>query len=286
MEDYAPSDRSTAGPPIGAENMSSLYDRAVEYATTGLALAPSADKTRDLLASRARAHHGHAVREKVFPATDTTGGGLVHDPNATQDALAALALDEGDWAFAFPFESGVVESRTSAEYPFNLLLGRRYAVSTPAGQVLEVTLLDPIDGVPDPWLEEFILAFASPPGGDRDNLTLPALSAKEMRLIVAESALARGDTVLFAEQINATRAYRGVSPWTPGTEVEARDMLIYERQSQLFLRGRRWLDLYRFGIRSDSWESGSTAATTPGTLFPIPQSEVDSNCHLNPDDPC
>jgi hypothetical protein len=39
--------------------------------------------------------------------------------------------------------------------------------------------------------------------------------------------------------------------------------------------------MYRFGIQSDTWDPGSVAAQLPGTLFPIPTSEIEANCYLN-----
>jgi hypothetical protein len=41
-------------------------------------------------------------------------------------------------------------------------------------------------------------------------------------------------------------------------------------------------DLYRFELQADNWIPTSTAVQFPGTLFPIPESEIDVNCHLNP----
>ena len=73
----------------------------------------------------------------------------------------------------------------------------------------------------------------------------------------------------------------GLTAWTAPSGVTARDMLIYERQTRLFLTGRRLADMYRFGIQSDSWEPTSVAATVPGTLYPIPSREIEANCELN-----
>ena len=81
--------------------------------------------------------------------------------------------------------------------------------------------------------------------------------------------------------MNQVRAFESLTPWTPDSPVDARDLLVYERQSQLFLMGRRLADMYRFGVLSDRWNPTSDAATAPGTLFPIPADEVDVNCYLN-----
>ena len=96
-----------------------------------------------------------------------------------------------------------------------------------------------------------------------------------------EDALARGDTATFTDQINRIRVGEGLSEWSAVAGPSARDMLIHERMARLFLRGRRLADMYRFGIQGDEWLATSHAATEPGTLYPIPQSEIEVNCHLN-----
>ncbi len=63
--------------------------------------------------------------------------------------------------------------------------------------------------------------------------------------------------------------------------MSARDLLVHERRTRLFMTGRRLADMYRFGIVSETWVSGSAALEQPGTLLPIPTSEVDANCYLN-----
>ncbi len=47
----------------------------------------------------------------------------------------------------------------------------------------------------------------------------------------------------------------------------------YERQTNLFLQGRRLSDHYRFGVASDIWKAGEEALATPGTFLPITISE-------------
>lgn len=107
-----------------------------------------------------------------------------------------------------------------------------------------------------------------------------------MHLIIAEDALARGDTTTFAGEINAVRSLDNLSDWTAASPVAARDMLIHERRTNLFLQGRRLNDMYRFGITSSNWVPGAPALTTPGTFLTIPQAERLANCHLNPSFDC
>jgi hypothetical protein len=105
-------------------------------------------------------------------------------------------------------------------------------------------------------------------------------------LIIAEDALARGDTAAFASEINTVRSLDNLSDWTPASPIAARDMLIHERRTNLFLQGHRLNDMYRFGITSRYWIPTSSAVTTPGTFFTFPTSERLANCYLNPELEC
>ena len=288
FEDYAPSDLTEAGPPLGPENMSSLYDVAVRYATDGLTLSPPTRLRRDLLAIRARAHHGRQVWSRVRPPpADVSGGGLLASSEAAADALAALAEDGSDWRMEFDYPAFVTPSLAIGlmNCIVNAAPGARYAVpggGQPGGQVRadSVVLLDPVDGTADASVARYI-DEALYVEGECQTGRLTVTSAREMRLIVAEDALAGGDTATFETQINVTRAAEGVSDWTAASGVSGRDMLIYERQARLYVTGRRLLDMYRFGLASDGWDPASVVATTPGSLYPIAQSEVDANCYLN-----
>lgn len=284
MEDYAPADRTEPAPPIGPENMGSFYDTAVEYATAGLALQPGGDLQRDLLAARARARHAGQVWQRIRPPpSDVSGGGFVSDADAVTDARAALAADASDWRFEFDYPVQILGSNTAGTTNclISLRFGDRYVV--PTGDNLRgasVLIQDPIDGVPDPSVDAFIFGNIYAPGPCPFK-TFTVFSAREMHLIIAEDALARADTVTFASEVNQNRAAETLADWTAASGVSARDMLIYERQTRLFMTGRRLADMYRFGIQSDSWDPASVAATMPGSLYPIPTREIEANCYLN-----
>lgn len=291
MEDYAPSDRTEPGPALGPDNMPALFDTAVAYAARGHQVQAGGELGRDLLAMRARAQHAREIRTRVFPPpADLSGGGLVASEGATRDALFALVADASDWRFLFEFPQLTVESRTAFHIncsPQNLRFGDVYVRPTPDGRMgEEVILLDPLDSIPDPWLEDFIFTFQEHPNGLCDNVDLTVTSAREMHLIVAEDALTRGDLETFMAHVNQVRAWGSLTPWTPESGISARDLLIYERQSQLFLTGRRLMDMYRFGVTSETWEPAAAASRAPGSLFPIPSNEIEANCHLNPDVAC
>ncbi len=217
-----------------------------------------------------------------------SNNGLVNAALAAQDAidaLDALALDGTDWRYQFVF------SPTTQSTDFGRGGGGRGSRSFGADYLSEssdpdqpdtVALLDPLDGIADPRLERFILQEFQ----DLFFFNLTVLSAREMRLIVAEDALARGDVVSFASEINAVRALDGLSAWTAASPISARDMLIHERRTNLFLQGRRLNDMYRFGIQSPDWVPGAAAFEVPGTFLPITSTELQVNCHLNPETEC
>jgi len=284
MEDYAPSNLTEPGPALGPENMEVFYETAIEWATAGLALQPSGPFQRDLLAARARAQHARQVWRRIRPPpADVSGGGFVSDAGAVADALAALAVDAGDWRFEFDFPLQVLGSNTAGTTNclISLRFGDRYVVPTGDNLRGASTLIqDPIDGAPDPSVDRTIFGgFYAP--GPCPFKTLTVFSARELHLIIAEDALAAADTVTFATHVNQVRTAESLTAWTAGSGVTARDMLIYERQTRLFMTGRRLADMYRFGVQSDSWAPQSVAATMPGTLYPIPSSEIDANCFLN-----
>ena len=286
MDDFVISDRESPAPAIGPDNMGSLYDTAIVNLTLGLNIAGGGELRRNLLAMRARARHARGVWDMIGRVpVSLSNNGLVTVALAAQDAIDALALDGTDWRYQFEF------SPTTQSTDFNRGGGGRgnrgfgadyVSESSDPDQPDTVALLDPLDGIADPRLERFILQEFQ----DLFFFNLTVLSARGMRLIVAEDALARGDVVSFASEINAVRALDGLSAWTAASPISARDMLIHERRTNLFLQGRRLNDMYRFGIQSPDWVPGAAAFEVPGTFLPITSTELQVNCHLNPETEC
>ncbi|HET9684224.1 MAG TPA: RagB/SusD family nutrient uptake outer membrane protein, partial [Gemmatimonadaceae bacterium] len=99
--------------------------------------------------------------------------------------------------------------------------------------------------------------------------------SRDMLLILAENALANGDTAGFTTYINRLRAFNGLTPYSG--QVDAKSLLIYERRVNLYLQGRRLTDMYRFGLKSPYWTTDSNAATCPGSYFPITITERQTN---------
>jgi len=291
FDDFTFSDKRIASPPIGEASMGGLYDQAISYLDAALTLDIDSDLERNVMAMRARAKHARGVWNLVGTRPITTGLISTTDAAAAAaDAQAALNMDPSDWVFEFEYTS----TGTGADVHSNvndrleMRFGDRYIIPEVDGKRRDrtapdrgIALQDPIDAMGDPRLDAFMTAF-------EDGLTLgdlPIISAREMHLILAEDALVRSDAAAFATNINVPRNWGGLSDWTAASGVSEQDMLIYERQVNLYMQMRRMSDMYRFGIRSDNWQDASPAVTAPGTFWPITKAELDANCFLNPDWP-
>jgi len=284
------SDMRTAAPPLGRANMDSTYKIAIAYATQGLAIATATRNTSygtALTAMRARAEFAKAVWAKLHPlgASIRIGGApaLIDDPAANADAAAALALaGAADWKFRFTYSVTTVDNYIGGWVPSRqeMRIGDRYV-----NKAAKDTLRDPVSGAVDPEIRRAVIEFL---GNSTTQLygPLTVASSRELHLILAEAALAAGDTIgatsAFATHINFRRSLDQVPPYDPSNAAHPRPvaMLKYERMVNTFLQGRRLHDLYRYGERADLWQTTvpvSEAITAPGTLFPITQIELLSN---------
>lgn len=280
------SDRTTAAPPLGPANMFQVYDTAITYTTRGLAIVTDPAIQLALTAMRARARHAKVVWQKLNPfSAATLANPLVNDAAALSDANAALGmLPAPDWKFRFGYGSEWFGSSVGFEVNQRLesRIGDPYIVPTADNKrVASIKLLDPINATADPVLTGIINEFTT--GVQYGPLTI--LSARELHLIVAEAALAAGNTAGFTTAINNIRAlnagltaYNPANPAHPTTSA----MLQHERRVNLFLQGRRLADHYRFGVPADKWPSNAEAVLSPGTNFPITIVEILANCHINP----
>lgn len=279
-EDFVISDRTATAAPVGAANMPGLYDVAVANLTEALAIAEAAGNNAlraTILAQRARTRHARAVRAMLTPAGTTPSNPLVSDGGAVADAQAALGLIDGTWQFRFSYSANTVANNWGAWVNERLELrpSNAYVQATADDKrVASVTLMDPIDNVPSPHLQATILEAV----GARQYGPLNVVSARELRLILAEAALATGNMDGFTTHINAMRATDGLSPYTG--QVPALELLQHSRMANLYNTGRRLNDHYRFGTKSLLWNPNFEASNRPGTLFPIAQIERTSNCYL------
>ncbi|MFQ5703635.1 MAG: hypothetical protein ACE5HT_06405 [Gemmatimonadales bacterium] len=298
MDDFDLSDRRESAPPIGEANMSTLYDTAIGYLGKALAIVggSGSDLERNLLAMRARTQHAKGVWMRVGTKPINISSPLVTDAAAVADAQAALAIDNTDWKYQFSYGSATVWNDTGWQVNARLELrfSDDYIFVTSDDNTRDVTaadrgikLQDPIDGVGDPRLDAIMTQFES----KERFADLTVLSAREMYLIMAEDALARGVVTggnSFESNVNTVRNMGGMSDWVDGGVgmPTAQDMLVHERRVNLFLQGRRLNDMYRFGVQSAMWQPSRSAVTSPGTFLPITKIELDANCFLNPDFAC
>jgi starch-binding outer membrane protein, SusD/RagB family len=286
-DDYAFSSKADARLPIGRANMGRLYDTAIVYLDRANVIANSstaADFTAlryPIMAYRARAKHGKAVWQSITPqlaAGVNRTVTLINDAGANADAAAALTLSgspDAAYTLIAPnttttiiihvfFEvNGRNEHRTGIDYR---------------------TLNDPVTGALDARAQTVLSQFSTsggpppaPPGAPTQAGTFTITSNREMRLILAEAALAAGNNAEAQNQINAIRALdAGRTAWD-GVTPAPLAMLQHERRVQLWLMRRRLADMHRFNLKDSRWVPGAggveSAFNINGLLFPIPQVE-------------
>ena len=284
------SDMLQAAPPLGRTRMDSVYKVAIAYTTAGLGIAQATSNSSlqlALTAMRARAEHAKAVWALLRPpGPDVPHGGsaLVNDAAAVADARAAIGLADAvvkspDWRFRFSYSPTTVDNYIGAwvNGRQEMRFGDQFV-----NRAAKDTLRDPVSGMVDPEIRRAVVEFVGT-SATQNYQPLTALSERELHLILAEAALAQGDTIApadsFSAHINYRRVLDGLASYDPANPAHPRPlaMLIYERQVNLFLQGRRLEDLYRFGLKADNWQSGTDAVTTPGTVFPITQVELLAN---------
>jgi hypothetical protein len=278
------SDRQEGSASVGPAKMVVLFDSVDAAATRALAIIPASSATLrgQILAVRARGKFDRAIWQKLNPSGKVPAQPLVDVQGAADDATAALPLLGADARFRLEvqnlmsFGNCFLPNCTNSrrEVRFDPRLGT-YNYTT---RVLTVALRDPISNQPDPALAALMTEFVV--GPNNNNLLSPVnvTGSRDMRLIIAEVALARGNLAEFTTQINAIRALNQLPAWTGvAPQPSARDILIHERRVNLFLQGRRLNDMYRFGIVDTEWSPQSDAATCPGALIPIVDIEIQTN---------
>jgi starch-binding outer membrane protein, SusD/RagB family len=273
-DDFAFSDKRVPAAPIGRAKMSTMYDKAVGWLDKALALATTNTDKYNILAYRARVKHGKGVWAKITPkGTTAPADPLVNDAGAVADATSAIAL--GSDASEFTLVNNLeATAGTNVWFEVN---GRNESA---VGKVYS-TLKDPISNALDPRVAARIAAFKA--FGTQSG-TLWVTSTRELRLILAEAALAGGNTAEFTNQINLVRALDG-KPAFAG-QIGNTAMLAYEREAQLWLMRRRLMDMYRFGQKDAKWAASpnyDSAFNQVGLLFPITNVERLANpCIADP----
>ncbi len=284
QQDFAFSDKLVAGAPIGSAAMLGVFDSAVQRLDQAVTLARSAGDAEleaRALAMRARAKQSKAIRAKIQPSPNTADP-LVNDAGAVADAQAVLALVGGtDWRWQFSFSASTISNVMGSNINSRAenQVQSRYVTVDPVAvkKITGIALMDPITGMPDRVIDRKVSEnFVS--GANYQPLTV--VDERLMQLIVAEAALAAGNTADFTEAINAIRVgLDGVDAFAG--QISDMDMLMHERDVNTFYMGLRLSDMYRFGIVDPMWEPPSDAIQTPGALLPITITEIRANCHLN-----
>jgi hypothetical protein len=280
------SDRTVPAGPVGEANMLVAYDSAIAYLDRGLAIATAlnnADLRRQMLGLRARARFSRAVWRLLKPARTTPTNPYVNDAQANADATAALAAMTSDYFYRMtPTNANTGTNNIGSEMNSRqeIRAGAEYinpdptrSNLTPLAGLAGIKLRDPISNQPDPVLAKAIDACCRVSSTTQIPFTIT--SAREMQLILAEAAIAQGNTTEARTRINTVRALDGLPVWD-GVTPAPRDMLLHERRVNLFLQGRRLHDHYRFGIRADRWLPTSVASRK-ACFFPIATIERQSN---------
>jgi hypothetical protein len=271
-DDYAFSEKTIAAAPIGRANMSRLYDTAVVYLDRGLALANAGTTTSftslryPILAYRARVKHAKAVWIATPKGTTAPATPLVNDAGANADANAAMAL-----AGVTADQRFTMVNNLEATAGINLWFEVNGRNEHRTGMQYR-TLNDPVTGALDPTVQALLAQFTAF-GTQSGTFTLT--SNRELRLILAEAALATGNTATFRTELNTVRGFDS-KPAYAGAPIADQAMLVHERRAQLWLMGRRLMDMYRFGVKDPAWVASNAyedAFRFTSLLFPIPNVE-------------
>jgi hypothetical protein len=286
-DDYAFSTKTKPAKPIGRANMGTLYDNAIAYLDSANTIANSNSGAAftalryPILAYRARVKHGKAVWASVTPKLAAGAArtlALVNDAGANADAAAAIALGTADASYTFATSIG-----SSAGINIWFEVNGRNEHKT--GDVYR-NLIDPVTGAKDVRVQALLAQFTAF-GTQAGTFTLT--STRELRLILAEAALAAGNTAEVVNQINLIRALdAGRTAWN-GVSPAPLAMLQYERQAQLWLMRRRLADMYRFNLKESKWVADpnyESSFNVNGLLFPIPQVERLGNPCVNDPGAC
>jgi hypothetical protein len=279
------SDRVKNGANVGEANMRVMFDSATAYTGKGLTIATALNNQplrARLLAMQARAKWSKAVWATLRAPRGFPANPLINDAGANADAAAALAAF-GSNSARYRFDviaqnaGGWFSTGSEMNSRLEIRAGNRYIVPNGAGTrpvdgAAGISMRDPITGQTDPVTLNNINECCRL--SSTVNVGWTASSAKEMLLMLAEAALAQGNTAEFQTRINAVRTVDGLPDWTPASTVSARDMLVHSRQVNLFLQARRLTDHYRFQIRADRWVA--TRGNRP-CFFPISYNERQQN---------
>ena len=288
MEDFAFSDKTESGAPVGPGNMSSVLNSGISYLDAAISSYESlgnADRAVAAKAMRARAHQSRAIWDVINPTASGTFT-TVNASAAAADAQAVITAAGGNSAdveYDLVYSSG---SQTNSmggwindpkENKYSTQLVTLDANNNRTG----VAMMDPIDNIVDPAVTKRMKSWGcgAADGNCGPYSPLTISSTRLMHLILAENALAGGDGATFTTHINHIRAMDGLTAFSG--QISNNDMLQHTRRANTMIMGLRLADMYRFGLTDPKWEAQSDAISTPGEMLPITIIEIRANCHLN-----
>ena len=288
MEDFAFSDKTESGAPVGPGNMSSVLNSGISYLDAAISSYESlgnADRAVAAKAMRARAHQSRAIWDVINPTASGTFT-TVNASAAAADAQAVITAAGGNSAdveYDLVYSSGSqtnsmggwINARKENQYSTQLVT--LDANNNRTG----VAMMDPIDNIVDPAVTKRMKSWGcgAADGNCGPYSPLTISSTRLMHLILAENALAGGDGATFTTHINHIRAMDGLTAFSG--QISNNDMLQHTRRANTMIMGLRIADMYRFGLTDPKWEAQSDAISTPGEMLPITIIEIRANCHLN-----
>ena len=274
FEDFVYSDKTEAGTPVGAANMSKLYDEALALLGKASSIA-TGDNAVKVLSLVARARHAKAVWGKVNPVNTASP----YVSAGASEAAAAAAMMTADWKWRMNFSSSTVSNYMAGQIndrqEMDLFQNALVETATP-GAGGDPQPNDPVTGLPDSRMTATATEFRAG-GGGTSWTPVTITSLREMHLIIAESKKAGGDDAGCLAELNALRTFDSLDPYPSGTD--AGTALQHERRANLFLQSRRLSDMYRFNLTSTVWDA--VEKSPAGSFFPITISEIRSNPNIS-----
>lgn len=274
FEDFVYSDKTEAGTPVGAANMSKLYDEALALLGKASSIA-TGDNAVKVLSLVARTRHAKAVWGKVNPVNTASP----YVSAGASEAAAAAAMMTADWKWRMNFSSSTVSNYMAGQIndrqEMDLFQNALVETATP-GAGGDPQPNDPVTGLPDSRMTATATEFRAG-GGGTSWTPVTITSLREMHLIIAESKKAGGDDAGCLAELNALRTFDSLDPYPSGTD--AGTALQHERRANLFLQSRRLSDMYRFNLTSTVWDA--VEKSPAGSFFPITISEIRSNPNIS-----
>ena len=274
FEDFVYSDKTEAGTPVGAANMSTLYDEALALLGKASSIA-TGDNAVKVLSLVARTRHAKAVWGKVNPVNTASP----YVSAGASEAAAAAAMMSADWKWRMNFSSSTVSNYMAGQIndrqEMDLFQNALVETATP-GAGGDPQPNDPVTGLPDSRMTATATEFRAG-GGGTSWTPVTITSLREMHLIIAESKKAGGDDAGCLAELNALRTFDSLDPYPSGTD--AGTALQHERRANLFLQSRRLSDMYRFNLTSTVWDA--VEKSPAGSFFPITISEIRSNPNIS-----